>query len=126
MPKPDQIFAKLEGDRYFSTFHVTKGYWQILMSEEDKLYIVFITHEGLHQFKVMPLVFVNAPATFSRSMRKLLYGNKVVVIGQFWRLLHSVNPAGHTGPAHSRAIKLRRRLRVVYSRASPMLKPLTA
>ena len=25
----------------------------------------------------------------------------VVVIGQFWRLLHSVTPAGHPGPAFS-------------------------
>jgi len=44
MPKPEQIFfAKLEGNRYFSTFDVTNGYWQILMSEEDKVYTAFVT-----------------------------------------------------------------------------------
>jgi len=53
MPQPKQIFAKLEGGQYFSTFDVTKGYWEITMNEEDKVYTAFVTHKGLHQFKVM-------------------------------------------------------------------------
>ena len=44
MPKPEQIFVKLEGDGYFSTFDAAKGYWQISMSEEAKMYIAFVTH----------------------------------------------------------------------------------
>jgi len=36
MPQPEQIFLKLEKDRYFSTFDVTKGYWQIPMNSNDK------------------------------------------------------------------------------------------
>ena len=76
MPKPEQIFAKLEGDRFFSTYDVAKGFWQIPMTEEDKSYTAFVTHKGLYQFKVMPFGLVNAPATFNRLMRKLLYGSK--------------------------------------------------
>ena len=76
MPQPEQIFAKLEKDQYFSTFDVTKGYWQIPVNEEDKAFTAFVTHKGLHQFKVMPFGLVNAPATFNRAMRKLLYGNE--------------------------------------------------
>ena len=36
MTKPDDIFAKLKRDRWFSTFDVTKGYWKIHMREEDR------------------------------------------------------------------------------------------
>jgi len=35
MPQPEQIFAMLEKDRYFSTFDVTKGYWQIPMNTNE-------------------------------------------------------------------------------------------
>jgi len=46
------------------------------MTDEDKEYTAFVAHKGLHQFKVMPFGLVNAPATFNRLMRKLLYGNE--------------------------------------------------
>jgi len=45
------------------------------MSEEDKVYTAFVTHKGLHQFRVMLYGLLNAPATFNRLMRKLLYGS---------------------------------------------------
>ena len=79
MPQPEQIFAKLEKDQYFSTVNVTKGYWQIPMNEEDKAFTAFVTNKELHQFQVMHLGLVNAPATFNRAMRKLLnkyFGNE--------------------------------------------------
>jgi len=42
------------------------------MSEDDKDLTTFICHCGLFLFKVMPFGLVNAPATFSRIMRRLL------------------------------------------------------
>jgi len=44
------------------------------MREEDKDLTTFVTHRGLFRFKVMPFGLVNAPATFSRIMRKVLDG----------------------------------------------------
>ena len=38
MPQPEQIFAKLKKDQYFSTFDFSKGYWQVPMTEEDKAF----------------------------------------------------------------------------------------
>ena len=76
MPHPEQIFAKLEKDQYFSTFDFSKGYWQVPMTEEDRAFTAFVTHKGLHQFKVMPFGLLNAPASFNRIMRRLLYGSK--------------------------------------------------
>ena len=42
------------------------------MRESDKYATTFFTHRGLFRFRVMPFGLVNAPATFSRIMRKLL------------------------------------------------------
>jgi len=42
------------------------------MTPEDKDLTTFICHRGLFRFKVMPFGLVNAGATFSRIMRKLL------------------------------------------------------
>jgi len=42
------------------------------MKDSDKDFTSFTTHRGLHRFTVMPFGLVNAPATFSRIMRKLL------------------------------------------------------
>ena len=72
MQSADEIFAMLNGCQYFSKFDLAKGYWQVPMREQDKPYTTITTHRGLFQFKVMPFGLINAPATFSRVMRKLL------------------------------------------------------
>jgi len=64
-----------EKGQYFSTYHFSKGYWQVPVTDEDKAFTAFVTHKGPHQFKVMPFGLVNAPASFNRIMRKLLCGN---------------------------------------------------
>ena len=74
MPQMRDIFAELSGSQYFSKFDFCKGYWQVPMRDEDKDLTTFVTHRGLFRFRVMPFGLVNAPATFSRIMRKLLDG----------------------------------------------------
>ncbi len=74
MPQVQDIFAELSGSQYFSKFDFCKGYWQVPMSDGDKDLTTFVTHRGLFRFNVMPFGLVNAPATFSRIMRKLLNG----------------------------------------------------
>ena len=72
MPNAEDIFVKLTGDRFFSKFDLSKGYWQVPMKPEHKDYTTFICHRGLFKFNVMPFGLINAPATFSRLMRRLL------------------------------------------------------
>ena len=36
MPTAEEIFAKLAGDRFFSKFDLSKGYWQVPVHQEDR------------------------------------------------------------------------------------------
>jgi len=73
LPQIKDMFADLTGCQYFSKFDFSKGYWAVPVNPEDRDLTTFITHRGLFRFKVMPFGLINAPATFSRIMRKLLY-----------------------------------------------------
>jgi len=72
MPTAEEIFAKLAGNRYLSKFDLSKGYCQVPAHEEDRDLTTFVCHHGLFCFRVMPFGLVNAPATFSRLMRRVL------------------------------------------------------
>ena len=74
MPNPEEIYAKLNKGKYFSTFDFCKGYWQIPMNIEDKEKTAFSSTLGLFQFVRMPFGLVNAGDTYERMMRKLLNG----------------------------------------------------
>ena len=78
MPNPDSIFSKLTGKRYVTKLDLSKGYWQVPLDDTSKVFTAFSTPAGLYQFRTMPFGLVNAPATFSRLMRKLLSGIKDV------------------------------------------------
>jgi len=72
MPTAEEIFVKLSGDRFFSKFDLSKGYWQVPVRERDRDFTTFICHRGLFRFRVLPFGLVNAPPTFSRLMRRVL------------------------------------------------------
>ena len=72
MPSMEQIFAKLAGYRFISKLDLSKGYWQIALSDRSKPYTAFQTPLGLFQFTVLPFGLVTAQASCSRLMRKLL------------------------------------------------------
>ena len=64
------MFPKLAG--YFSRIDLSKGYWQLLLSEAGKPKTSLQTPKGLFEFIRMPFGLVPAPASFSRLKRKLL------------------------------------------------------
>jgi transposase InsO family protein len=75
MMSPDDIFPKLSGSKFYSTFDFCKGYWAIPMEENSKDCTSFITPRGLMRFRVMPFGMVNAGSTYNRMVRKLLEGS---------------------------------------------------
>ncbi|XP_061176104.1 uncharacterized protein LOC133185059 [Saccostrea echinata] len=54
------------------------GYWQLPLDEAAKEITAFQTPLGLFQFRVMPFGLINASASFSRLMRRLLDGMQCV------------------------------------------------
>ena len=79
-PTSDQedIFARLNGCRYFTRMDLSKGYWQIPVAKDSRKYTSFMTRKGLWQFKRMPFGLATAPGNFCRMMRRLLNGLECV------------------------------------------------
>ena len=75
LPRIDDSLRLLGNQQCFSTMDLASGYWQVAMSADPKRKkAVFVTHEGLYQFRVMPFRLCNAPATFDRLMDRVLCG----------------------------------------------------
>ncbi|KRY86544.1 Retrovirus-related Pol polyprotein from transposon 17.6 [Trichinella pseudospiralis] len=56
------------------TLDLASGYWQVEVAKTDQEKTVFSTPMGLFQFRLMPSVPCNAPATFQRLIEKAMKG----------------------------------------------------
>ncbi|MCH7730585.1 RNA-directed DNA polymerase, partial [Patescibacteria group bacterium] len=74
LPRIDDTLDRLKGAKYFTSLDAASGYWQVPIYPPHRHKTAFITHRGLHQFKVMPFGLCNAPASFQRMMDMLLLG----------------------------------------------------
>ena len=74
MPSIDDLLDSLGGDKFISSLDLTRGYWQIPLSEESQQKTAFSTPQGLFEFVIMPFGLSGAPATFQRMMNQLLAG----------------------------------------------------
>ena len=74
LPRMEELIESLAGAKYITKLDLTKGYFQIPLSEETKVKSAFITPYGLYQFNVMPFGMKSAPATFQRMMQQVLSG----------------------------------------------------
>ena len=70
----DDSLWLLDRQQWFSAMDLASGYWQVAMSPDASRKTVFVTHEGLFKFRVMPIGLCNAPATFERLMDRVLSG----------------------------------------------------
>ena len=76
LPRIDELLDSLQDAQWFTTLDLASGYWQIKVKKEDQEKTAFITKFGTYEFKVMPFGLCNAPATFQRTMDKVLHGIK--------------------------------------------------
>ena len=76
IPRVEDCLSALGGNKFFSSFDLFAGFWQIPMDEEDKNKTAFIVDGGLYEFNVMPFGLTNATATFQRYMDMVLAGLK--------------------------------------------------
>ena len=68
----DDLLDQLGDTRFFSTLDLAAGYWQIKMHPDSRENTAFVTHQGLHEFNVIPFGLTNAPAVFQRLMQQVL------------------------------------------------------
>ena len=74
MPNPEELFARLHRGKHLSKFDLTKGFWQIPLSQKAKEKTAFQAPQGHMHYKVLPFGLKNSPANFSRMMRIILEG----------------------------------------------------
>ena len=99
MPRVDDLIDQLGDAKFLSTLDLSRGYWQVPVSEDSRTKTAFTTPYGLFQFKVMPFGLQGASATFQRMMDIVLddvgeyasaYLDDVVIYSKTWEehLLH--------------------------------------
>ena len=79
MPNQEDLLAQFPEAKYFTKLDLSRGYYQIPMSEESKPYTAFTTAFGLYNWKYMGFGLVNAPSTFNRGMSRLFGQRKDTV-----------------------------------------------
>src|SRR5260221_13772499 len=72
MPRAEEIYGQLAPCKFSSKFDLSKGFWQIPLSEKSKDYTTMTTHKGLNRFKVLPFGIITAPASCNRLLRAVL------------------------------------------------------
>ena len=73
LPKPDDLFATLAGDK-FSVLDLSQAYQQLLLDEQSQQYVTINTHRGLYRYKCLPYGVAWSPAIFQKVMDTILQG----------------------------------------------------
>ncbi|KAK3091449.1 hypothetical protein FSP39_019925 [Pinctada imbricata] len=79
VPRISDILEKVGNAKYLSRFDLTKGYWQVPLSEDTREKSAFVTPYGSYEFTVMPFGMKTSPATFIRLMNSVLQNADHVV-----------------------------------------------
>ena len=75
LPKIDELYAKLQGYKIFSTLDLRSGYYHIGLSEDVKPKTAFVVAGmGKYQFNRVPFGLAQAPAYLQRLINEVLTG----------------------------------------------------
>eukprot|EP00731_Ephydatia_muelleri_P016542 Em0009g966a len=93
MSRVDDLIDQLGGAYYITTMDLTRGYWQVPVSEDAKQKTAFATPFGLYQFNRMPFGLKGASATFQRLVDRVLrnlesvcgaYIDNLIILSKLW------------------------------------------
>ena len=74
LPKIDEMYAKLEGAKVFSTIDLRSGYHHIALGKSSRAKTAFVTPFGKYEFLMVPFGLAQAPAYFQLLMNEVLKG----------------------------------------------------
>uniref|UniRef100_A0A914LN86 RNA-directed DNA polymerase n=1 Tax=Meloidogyne incognita TaxID=6306 RepID=A0A914LN86_MELIC len=74
LPRPDDIYASLNGAKHFSQLDLRDAYLQIELDEKSKGLCGINTHRGLMQCQRLPFGVKSAPSIFQHVMDQMLSG----------------------------------------------------
>jgi hypothetical protein len=82
LPKIDDLFDQLRGERIFLKIDLRSGYHQVRIKEEDISKTTFRTRYGHYKFVVVSFVLTNAPTIFTCLMNGIFinYLDKFVIV----------------------------------------------
>jgi len=76
LPRMDECIDSLRDANIFTTLDCNSGYWQVPVSPGDRDKATFVCHSGLFRYRRMSFGLTNAPATFLRTLDRILSGFK--------------------------------------------------
>ena len=74
LPRPEELFASLNGGQQFTKLDFAEAYLQIELDEGGQKCMVINTHKGLYQYKRLPFGVSSAPAIFQQVMDQVIQG----------------------------------------------------
>lgn len=72
LPKPDELFTKLAGGKFFSKIDLAEAYLQLPLDSTSADLVVIATHIGLFRLNRLMYGIASAPAIFQRYLEQLL------------------------------------------------------
>ena len=113
MPRVEEVIEGIGRARFISKLDLSKGFYQVELTEEAKQKKAFTCHRGAFHFTRMPFGVKNAPACFQALMQRVLanvtefatpYMDDVVIFSATWddhvrhieSVLQSIGKAGLT------------------------------
>ncbi|KAL7844792.1 hypothetical protein SRHO_G00233310 [Serrasalmus rhombeus] len=74
LPRIEETFTLLSGSKWFSVLDLKSGFYQLEVEPSDRPKTAFTTPFGTWQFRRLPQGLTNSPATFQRTMEKVMEG----------------------------------------------------
>ena len=93
MPRVEEVVEGIGRAKFISKLDLTKGFYQVELTEKAKQITAFTCHRGAFHFTRMPFGMKNAPACFQALMQRVLgnvksfatpYMDDVVIFSENW------------------------------------------